>query len=105
MKSCKYFIYIFKSGNEGTRLKYNCQQVTVETFKYFQIFTKKEINKVNNAPKWELCAKMTKAIVFFGAETPQRIPLCKKLNNLSKISIFLVYLSYKKLKVEIFRPI
>ena len=29
-------------------------------------------------PKWELCAKMTKAIVFFGAETPQRIPLCKQ---------------------------
>ena len=33
---------------------------------------------------------------FFGAETPQRIPLCKNLNNLSKISIFSVYLSYKK---------
>ena len=56
-------------------------------------------------PKWELCAKMTKATVFFRAETPQRIPLCKKLNNLSEISIFLVYLSYKKLKVEIFRQI
>ena len=37
----------------------------VETFKYFQISSKKEINRVNNAPKWELCAKMTKAVVFW----------------------------------------
>ena len=82
---------------KALELNDNCQHITVETFKYFQIFTKKEINRVNNAPKWELCAKMTKAIVFFfGAETPQRIPLFKKLNNLSKISIFSVYLSYKK---------
>ena len=37
-------------------LKYNGQHITVET--------SKEINRVNNAPKWELCAKMTKAVVF-----------------------------------------
>ena len=50
---------------KALELNDNCQHITVETFKYFQIFTKKEINRVNNAPKWELCAKMTKAIVFF----------------------------------------
>ena len=47
-------IYIFKSGNEGTEIKYNRQHITVDTFKYFQISTKKKINRVNNALKWEL---------------------------------------------------
>ena len=37
----------------------------VETFKYFQISNKKELNRVNNVPKWELCAKMIKAVVFW----------------------------------------
>ena len=68
----------------------------VETFKYFQISTKMEKNRVNNSPKWELCAKMAKILVICGAETPQRTPLCQKLNTLSKISIFSAYFSYKK---------
>ena len=44
-------------------------------------------------------------MIVFGAETPHRTPLCQKLNTLSKISIFSVYFSPKKEKVEIFRQI
>ena len=63
----------------------------VETFKYFQISTKMEKNRVHNSPKWELCAKMTKTLVFFGAETTQGTPLCQKLNTVKNINIFGIF--------------